>query len=484
MNSSLETDDAQAYELAACALLTLSPSGAIERVNRAACDWTGLQRSELVGRRFTDLLTVGGKLFHQTHWLPLLEMQGSVAEVQLELELREGHVLPVLVNAARRADARVDVALFITRDRRKYERELLLARRRAEELVEQLRAIAENSPDIIARFDRDGRCTYVSPAIEALAGQPAATSIGKSAMDLALSKPDREAFAAALSRALAGSPVTQDVVYERADGARVELETRFVAEREPGGGVASVLTLTRDVTASKQQAREAQQRAILGEQLVGLVSHDLRNPLNAIVMGAQMLASSDLGQHTRVARRIVTAAARATRLTGDLLDFTEARLGGRLRVTPAEIELHAIVADCVEELRLAWPGRAIEHRRLGDGTGCADGDRLAQVVTNLVGNAITYGSNDIPITITSAVREDALEIAVHNGGRPIPEPLQRVIFEPLRRGEEQVQRGSRSVGLGLFIVSQIALAHGGRVMLRSTADEGTTFRVVVPRAVS
>jgi sigma-B regulation protein RsbU (phosphoserine phosphatase) len=479
MNTS--RDDPDLYELAACGLLTLGSSGAIERANRTACTWLETEPSQLVGRLFSDLLTIGGKLFHQTHWLPLLQMQGSVAEVQLELALAGGRTLPVLVNAVRRADGRVDVALFVASDRRKYERELLAARRRAEELFEQLRTIAANSPDVIVRFDRDRRCSYASPAIEALSGRPADESIGKSVREIALSEAAREAFASAIEEALAGSSVTRDFEYVRADGKRLELETRFVGEREPGGAVVSVLTLTRDVTAAKEQAREAEQRAVLAEQLIGIVSHDLRNPLNAIGLGAQLLSSSDLGQSSRVVRRIVSAADRATRLTSDLLDFTQARLGGGLPVTRGEVDLHTLVAECLEELRLAWPGRAIEHRRVRDGKVSADGDRLAQVVTNLVGNAITYGATDVAITVTSAVDDDAFAIAVHNAGRPIPEAIQPVIFEPLRRGMEQVQRGSRSVGLGLYIVNQIARAHGGRVTLRSTEDEGTTFRVEIPR---
>lgn len=485
---SLTLDEKDGYELAPCALLTLSANGRIERGNRTACVWTERSLDQLVACRFQDLLTIGSKLFYQTHWWPLIEMQGSVAEVQFELALGDGRALPALVNAVRRKDRRIDVAMFVAADRRKYERELLLARRRAEELLDtlrqredELRTVAENSPDLIARFDRGRRCIYVNRALESLTGRAAATAIGRHVGELDFDANGIRAFRNGIESAFEGDAVSKAFVLERSSRGTVHLEARFVPERGSSGEVMSVLSVTRDVTALKEQEREAQQRAVLAEQLVGIVSHDLRNPLNAIMLGGQILSSADLGRHAPVVGRIMTSANRATRLIGDLLDFTQARLGGGLRVEPTELDLHAVIAETVDELRLVAPGRAIAHRAIGDGRARADADRLSQIVTNLGGNAIAYGASEQPITITSEVSEATVIISVHNFGRPIAAELAPHIFEPLRRGDEQVLRGSRSVGLGLYIVREIAAAHGGHVTLESTADAGTTFEVALPR---
>ncbi|WP_433927294.1 sensor histidine kinase [Sorangium cellulosum] len=117
-------------------------------------------------------------------------------------------------------------------------------------------------------------------------------------------------------------------------------------------------------------------------------------------------------------------------------------------------------------------------------TTAADGtiERVNRTMCALVNNALTYGTPDEPVTVTTVVARDALEIRVHNAGRPIPHELQARIFEPMQRGAAQVGPGSRSVGLGLYIVREIASAHGGRVSVRSTEREGTTFTVVLPRA--
>ncbi|WP_438009504.1 PAS domain S-box protein [Sorangium sp. So ce321] len=622
------------YELAACGLLTTAADGTIQRVNRTMCGWTGFTAAELLGKRFQDLLTMGSKLFHHTHWMPLLQMQGSVAEVQLEVVRRDGRVLPVLVNAARREakagaapDVRppVDVAVFIATDRRKYERELLFARRRAEELLaserqaqearahaearlrlaldsarlclwtvdlrtgarhyerdvaallglppseevtpeayaacihledraaeaaayaaaidpgrrvtysveyrllghdgverivrstgrsffdeggrpvhfsgviedvtdrrrsedavrqreNEFRTLAENSPDVIVRFDRARRFVYLSPAAEGLTGKPVVDFIGKPIDPTGMASADTDAWVAAIDEAFAGRHGTLAFTYEVHGGHPRELQTQLVPERNARGEIVTVLGLTRDVTGLRQQEREAQQRALLAEQLIGIVSHDLRNPLNAVLLGTQLLEDADAELQRVTTSRIAAAAHRANRLITDLLDFTQARLGGGLRVARREIHLHQVAADCLDEVMLAWPARRVEHRRTGDGLGLADPDRIAQILTNLVNNALTYGTPDQPVTVTTAVLPGALEIQVHNAGRPIPPELQAKIFEPMQRGGAQARPGSRSVGLGLYIVREIASAHGGRVSVRSTEREGTTFVVVLPRA--
>ncbi len=624
------------YDSAACGLLTTAPDGRIRRVNATFCRWLGWDAPDLVGqKRFQDLLTIGCKLFHQTHWMPLLQLQGSVAEVQLDLIDRTGRVLSALVNATLHPAvpptepnaACVHVAVFIATERRKYEHELLLARRRAEELLAservaqharelaedrlqlaldaaqlhtwsvelpsgrtvyergvgrgallgradlrqvsteaysnaihvddrgqeraalaravdpeqralysteyrligldgvertirasgrgifdrdncavgftgvledvtsrrraedalrqretEFRMLAENSPDIIARFDQAHRLTYLNHSIERLTGVSVATLPGRQLDELPVFGKLTASWHAAIDLTLAGSDATLAFSHEADDGARYDFQARLVPERNARGHIVSALGIARDVTAIKLAEREAQQRAVLAEQLIGIVSHDLRNPLNAILLATHVLRASELTpQHARVVSRISSSAERATRLVADLLDFTQARLGGGLRVELRNVEVHALIAECLEEIRLAWPGRMIEIQQRGSGVARLDTDRLAQVVSNLASNALTYGAPDQPVTITSCVLEDAFELHVHNGGRPISGDLLSHIFEPMRRGEQSMKLGSRSIGLGLYIVREIVSAHDGTVTVTSTEEEGTTFLVRLPR---
>lgn len=127
------------FEHAACCLLVTDHNGRILRVNATFCGWLGFEAHELAGaRQIQDLLSTGGKVFYQTHWAPLLQMQGSVAEVKLNMMHRDGHMLPMLLNAVRRRHGELtylEVAVLIVADRHKYEQELLLARRNAEASV-------------------------------------------------------------------------------------------------------------------------------------------------------------------------------------------------------------------------------------------------------------------------------------------------------------------------------------------------------------
>jgi phosphoserine phosphatase RsbU/P len=219
----------------------------------------------------------------------------------------------------------------------------------------------------------------------------------------------------------------------------------------------------------------ANDRAVFAEQMMGIVSHDLRNPLATIDLSAMVIAASDIGASQQAAlNRITRATSRAVRLIHDLLDFTQAKLGKGLAVTRTDIDLHEIVSDSLDELRTAFPGRELVHRTEGEGHCEADPDRLMQLVGNLVTNAITYGRADTPVVITSRVGSDVCTISVHNTGRPIDPETIAVLFEPMARGATSPD-GSRSVGLGLYIVREIVKAHGGGVTVTSNMEEGTTF---------
>jgi sigma-B regulation protein RsbU (phosphoserine phosphatase) len=371
-SSELHPDAQALLDAVPCGLMCTTPDGTFLRANRMFCSWVGYSEAELVQKRkFQELLSVGGRIFHQTHWAPLLAMQGSISEVKLELVHRDGTTLPVVLNAlVRQTDVRVhELAAYVARDRDKYERELIQSRKRLEEMVDETRRLHE----------------------------------------------------------------------------------------------------------------EAKGRASLAEQMIGIVSHDLRNPISTIQTAAAMLARgvAAAGQERMVAR-IARASQRADRLIGDLLDLTQARLGAGLSVRLEPIELHALVGEAVDELRLAHPGRSLLHAPSGEGECRADASRLEQLVGNLVSNAMSYGRSDAPVTVSSSIDADSFSVAVHNFGPPIAAEAQATLFEPMTRGQ-QASSSKRSVGLGLFIVSQVAKAHGGRTDVQSSAEAGTTFRASFPR---
>jgi signal transduction histidine kinase len=217
--------------------------------------------------------------------------------------------------------------------------------------------------------------------------------------------------------------------------------------------------------------------------LLGMLGHDMRSPLNTILTTASCLAAMNAGEQVSAsAARLIRSGAAMQSLLDDLVDFNRTKLGLGVKVVPSDIDVAAVVTDEVEQLRGAYPNRHIELTATGDSRGRWDGARLQQMVRNLVSNAIRYGSTDTAVRV--ALRGDVTELRVDvsNSGPMIDPSTLSQIFDPLRRGAAQDDRpDARSgLGLGLFIVREIAQAHGGEVEVRS--DEGaTTFVVRLPR---
>lgn len=230
-----------------------------------------------------------------------------------------------------------------------------------------------------------------------------------------------------------------------------------------------------------QSERRQREDALFRDRILGVLSHDLRNPLQAISMGLDLvLRDRDLRTATRrAAERAESSAARMRRMIRDLLDFTRTQEGGALRLQCEPLDVRALCDEIVEELRIANPGRDIEVTASGRTRGEWDRDRLAQVVSNLVGNALEHGEPGTPITVSIFGESEAgPAIEVTNRGQPIPASNRKAIFEAFRRGVD-APRHNGNLGLGLFIAQRIVEAHDGSLAL-TKSDGTTTFTVRLP----
>ncbi|KFE64875.1 hypothetical protein DB31_1893 [Hyalangium minutum] len=236
-------------------------------------------------------------------------------------------------------------------------------------------------------------------------------------------------------------------------------------------------------TQREVETREAQllQRADFERRLIGIVSHDLRNPLSAIGLTASALVRQISDErHRQSVQRILLAAERASRMIRDLLDFTRARQGGGILIERRALDLPVLVRAVVDELGAVYPNRSIVVEHSGHGAGTWDPDRLEQVLSNMLVNALHYSAPGSPVKVTTRDEADTVLLEVHNTGTPIPPDLLPRIFEPMERGSNLSDQAGRSIGLGLYIVRHLVQAHGGTVTVRSTATEGTTFSVRLP----
>lgn len=216
------------------------------------------------------------------------------------------------------------------------------------------------------------------------------------------------------------------------------------------------------------------------ELFLATLGHDLRNPLNAIVVSSGLLAGSGQldEEHTQIASQISDFARVMNRMIHDLLDFTRTRLGGGMPVSAAPIDLATLCGEVLEEFRAAHPDRTLIFNTSGDTSGEWDAARLRQVVSNLVANAIEHGSERGPVELKAADRGDEVALAVRNDGEPIPAEALPTLFDPFVRPASNKRRG---IGLGLYIARGIAIAHGGSLTVTSSEHEGTVFTVSLPR---
>ena len=227
---------------------------------------------------------------------------------------------------------------------------------------------------------------------------------------------------------------------------------------------------------------EVAQALAYRERVMGILGHDLRNPLSAVLsISAILIRRADVTDRTKEGLgHIRSAAERMEQMIATILDFTQLRFRGVPSLSLQSFDLETLVRAVVAELLVAQPSREIVIDARGELRGRWDSSRLGQVISNLVGNALTHGAHDSPVTVTLSADDDRVLIGVTNRGPTIPAAALVKLFEPFWQGPTSGVARSRGLGLGLFIVQQIVEAHGGEIAVRSQNDQ-TTFTVRLPR---
>jgi signal transduction histidine kinase len=217
---------------------------------------------------------------------------------------------------------------------------------------------------------------------------------------------------------------------------------------------------------------------------LGILGHDLRNPIGAMLMSAQLAEKIGVlnERQKMLISQVVVSAGRATEILDQLLDLTRARLGSGITIIREPMDMAFASRQLVDEMRALHPGRTFTLDISGDTGGEWDKPRIGQVLSNLIGNAVQYGFSDLPVgvTITGGLKD--VSVAVHNEGVPIPRDVIRVIFDSLVRGEADEGDTSTNLGLGLFITKEVVTAHGGTIHVTSSEKSGTTFTARFPRS--
>jgi PAS domain S-box-containing protein len=343
-----------------------------------------------------------------------------------------------------------------------------------------LDALVEHAPIGIAFLDRELRFVRVNARLAELDGVPALEHVGRRPRELLPGFPADELEAEWGEVLRTGAPLVDVELTGETPAAPGRRRTWLVSwyPVRAGAEVVGIGGLVREVT-HERDAEEFQRHVL------GIVGHDLRNPLSAIATAAQLLRRArDEGAAPggRLADRIVHNAERMARIVSVLVDFARLRAGQPMPVRPQRCDLGEICRAVGEECEAAHPERTVQIEVLGDTRGEWDGDRIAQVVANLLANAVDHGAPGRPVHLSCREEGAGVTVAVTNEGRPIPEELLPLLFEPFRRGERERPGRKDSLGLGLFIARAITAAHGGRIDVASPSPGGpTVFAVRLPR---
>jgi signal transduction histidine kinase len=242
--------------------------------------------------------------------------------------------------------------------------------------------------------------------------------------------------------------------------------------------IATQLESQRRLENTQADLSSERRTAELREQFIAVLGHDLRNPLASIASGAALLGKSPLdAKGLEVVKLLQNSVKRMASLIDDVLDFTRGRLGGGLSIERKAQDLQPVLEQVVAELRSSHPDRTIMLTLQLPESVVADRQRIAQLLSNLVANALTHGARDSPVLVEAIAAGGTFRLSVANRGNPIPAAQLDRLFEPFFRGNARTSQ--QGLGLGLYIASEIARSHGGQLSVQSTSDE-TRFTLTLP----
>ncbi len=486
------------------------------RANATFCKWLGFDVSELIGKkRIQDLFTVGGRFFHHTHWAPLLQMQGSVAEVQMELIGRDGKALPMLINAIRQkhGDKHFDqLAFFVATDRKNYERELLHARKHAESSLASLRETKkelQESRDLLSVAIQSARMgvwsenlnsghVWWSQELEQLTGFTAeAFGSTSEAFYHLIHADDRLSVVAEIQNAIQlKSDYSVQFRLQHATGNWLTMEGRGHAAYSEAGEALSVFGIVIDISERKQteeKLRDLNLQLSISDrrkdEFLATLAHELRNPLapvrNVLEIMRVKEAKDPFVQWSRsiIERHVL----QMTHLVDDLMEASRISQG-RLELRKQHINLADIIQHAVEashalmkESRHIFSVENPAEPLIID----ADSTRVIQIISNLLTNAVKYTPEGGTISLKAFQDGEDAVICVADSGIGIPPEQLSNIFNMFSQLTPALERSQGGLGIGLSLVRGLVELHGGTIVARSEGDgRGSEFTVRLPIATS
>ena len=345
---------------------------------------------------------------------------------------------------------------------------------------QRFRLMAEAIPQQVWMASADGAIEFVNSKVLEYSGRTFEEIVAEGWTG-PVHPDDLPACSAAWSRAVeTGAPFEVEFRLKRAaDGAYRWQLGRALAARDAAGNILRWYGTVTDIHDQKAAAEQLSSLASLQQEVLGIVGHDLRNPLNAILVSTRTLATRAEESLRPTVTRVARSAVRMKNMINDLVDYTRGRLGDTALLDRQDCKVAELLREVIDELASVNPDRTIHFEADDDGEGRWEPFRLQQMASNLIANALQYSPKETPVLVRVHRQAGEICLEVQNQGKRIPASALASIFEPFRRAEDSQVQGAVHLGLGLYIVQQVAKAHGGRVEVRSD-DSSTTFVVHLP----
>jgi PAS domain S-box-containing protein len=543
----LEESLEELYEQAPCGYVSTFPDGSFARANQTFLGWIGYARDELLrGKRFQDLLTIGGRIFYETHYAPLLQMQGFVNEIAFDLICRDGRHLPILISSIQKRNAAGTpllhrTTIFNASDRREYERELLIARKQAEQaadrithlltittmlskaltplqvaeiITQQSSRVLNAQAGVVGIVTSDGISleivhsvgyptemleswrhfpldTHMPLADAVRTGEP---SLLASPSALAARYPQLAALVERTgNQSVVAIPLSSNGRAIGVLGLSFAIAQSFTTEDRT-----FLLMLARQCALALERARlyEAEQAAHAAAQeavhirdtFFSVAAHELKNPLTSLLGNAQLLQRRLLREsrlsegNQRSLAVVIEQAVRLNKMITEMLDVGRIA-SGHLTINRARLDINALIQRVVAEAQPTLIQHTLSYHDPGTPLIInGDASRLEQVLQNLLQNAIKYSPAGGRITLRVERQGQVICIAVADQGIGIPQRALPQLFQRFYRATQAAAGGIEGLGIGLYVVKEIVTLHGGTVMVESTEGVGSTFTVCLPLA--
>jgi PAS domain S-box-containing protein len=483
--------------MAPCGYLSTDANGYIVKVNGTLTEWLGYGPEELTrDKRFVDLLTVGGRMFFETHFSLLLRLKQAVDAIALDVVCKDGRVLPALINARQKRDDAGNPILnrftiFNATERRMYERDILASRNLFQTTLASI-------GDGVVATDAAGLVTFMNPVAELLSGWNSDDAMGKPIEEVLVlrgenstDKVENPIRKALLEGVIVG--LANHTVLLTKDGRSIPIDDSASPILDATGSKLGAVLVFRDITVQRKserdlkEAHEELQRSAEElrrsnddlSQFAHVASHDLRSPLNTVVQFSQLLEreyGESLGEGKQLLDYVTGAATRMRSLINDLLTYASVSKEVARACDPVDANL--LLQTAIENLRgpIEATGAVITYDSLPILP--VSGTSLVQLFQNLVGNAVHYRSDEPPRIHLSVQKEaDYWRFSCRDNGVGIAPEHQFQIFEAFKRLHGADRPGS---GIGLAICKKIVEYYQGRIWVESLPDHGSTFFFTLP----